>query len=70
MMESQSKGQSDQPSKAFLAGASGHAEVEVINEDYADFVSLSGKLVNVDGAVLRMHKPLLEIQARASLLYV
>ena len=39
--------------------------VEVINEDYADFVSLSGKLVNVDGAVLRMHRPLLEIQARA-----
>ncbi len=38
--------------------------VEVINEDYADFVSLSGKLVNVDGAVLRMHRPLLEVQAR------
>jgi len=38
--------------------------VEVINEDYADFVSLSGKLVNVDGAVLRMHRPLLEVKAR------
>ena len=39
--------------------------VEVINEDYADFVSLSGKLVNVDGAVLRMHRPLLDVRARA-----
>ncbi len=38
--------------------------VEVINEDYADFVSLSGKLVNVDGAVLRMQRPLMEIQVR------
>ncbi|KAK9821420.1 hypothetical protein WJX81_002272 [Elliptochloris bilobata] len=38
--------------------------VEVINEDYADFVSLSGKLVNVDGAVLRMQKPLLEVQTQ------
>jgi hypothetical protein len=36
--------------------------VEVINEDYADFVSLSTKLVNVDGAVLRMQKPLLELR--------
>jgi len=40
--------------------------VEVINEDYADFVSLSGKLVNVDGAVLRMHRPLLDVKARAA----
>lgn len=36
--------------------------MEVINEDYADFVSLSTKLVNVDGAVLRMQAPLLELQ--------
>ena len=35
---------------------------EVINEDYDDFVSLSTKLVNVDSAVLRMKKPLLEVQ--------
>jgi hypothetical protein len=39
-----------------------HRLVEVINEHYADFVSLSSKLVNVDSAVLRMQKPLLEIQ--------
>ena len=39
--------------------------MEVINEDYADFVSLSTKLVNVDGAVLRMQKPLLELRVRA-----
>ena len=32
--------------------------VEVINEDYADFVSLSTQLINVDGAVARMQKPL------------
>ena len=38
--------------------------MEVINEDYNDFVSLSTKLVNVDGAVLRMQKPLEELQAR------
>lgn len=36
--------------------------VEVINEDYNDFVSLSTKLVNVDGAVLRMQAPLLDLQ--------
>lgn len=36
--------------------------VEVINEDYDDFVSLSSKLVSVDGAVLRMQKPLLELK--------
>lgn len=33
--------------------------MEVINEDYNDFVSLSTKLVNVDGAVVQMQKPLL-----------
>ena len=36
--------------------------VEVINEDYSDYVSLSSKLANVDGAVLRMRKPLLELK--------
>ncbi len=36
--------------------------VEVINEDYNDFVSLSTQLVNVDGAVLRMQKPLLDVK--------
>eukprot|EP00955_Chlamydomonas_euryale_P066609 359599-Chlamydomonas_euryale.AAC.1 len=36
--------------------------VEVINEDYSDYVSLSSRLVNVDGAVLRMRKPLLELK--------
>ena len=39
--------------------------VEVINQDYNDFVSLSTKLVNVDGAVLRMQRPL---QVRGHLL--
>ncbi len=36
--------------------------VEVINEHYGDFVSLSSKLVNVDSAVIRMQKPLMEIK--------
>lgn len=36
--------------------------LEVINEHYADFVSLSSRLVNVDTAVLGMQKPLLEIK--------
>ena len=39
--------------------------VEVINEDYADFVSLSSKLVNVDSSVARMQRPLLDIQVSA-----
>ncbi|BDA46634.1 Conserved oligomeric Golgi complex subunit 2 [Coccomyxa sp. Obi] len=38
--------------------------VEVINEHYGDFVSLSSKLVNVDSAVIRMQKPLLEIKEK------
>ena len=42
--------------------------VEVINEDYNDFVSLSTKLVSVDGAVLRMQKPLLELKVGDSLI--
>ena len=36
---------------------------QVINEDYQDFVSLSTKLVNVDGSLQRMQAPLLELQA-------
>ncbi len=36
--------------------------LEVINEHYADFVSLSSRLINVDTAVLRMQKPLLVIR--------
>ena len=38
--------------------------VEVINEDYNDFVSLSSRLVNVDGAVLRMQRPLQEVSEK------
>lgn len=36
--------------------------MEVINEDYSDYVSLSGRLVNVDGSVMRMRKPLVELK--------
>ncbi len=38
--------------------------VEVVNEDYNDFVTLSTKLVDVDGAVARMQGPLLEFRVR------
>lgn len=45
-------------------GALKHELVELINRDYADFVSLSTKLVDVDGAVVRMRAPLLEIKEK------
>ncbi|KAL4420915.1 hypothetical protein ABPG77_001256 [Micractinium sp. CCAP 211/92] len=38
--------------------------VEVVNEDYNDFVSLSTKLVNIDGSLARMQSPLLELQGK------
>lgn len=41
--------------------------VELINRDYADFVNLSTKLVDVDGAVLRMRTPLNDLRSRLSL---
>ena len=36
--------------------------VEVINEDYGEYVGLSSRLVNVEGFVLRMRKPLIELK--------
>ncbi len=36
--------------------------VEVLNEDYSDYVGLAGKLTNVEGAVARMRKPLVELK--------
>lgn len=40
--------------------------VEVVNQDYSDYVSLSTRLVNVDGAVLRMRRPLKDISVGGS----
>ncbi|GLJ13953.1 hypothetical protein SUGI_0223070 [Cryptomeria japonica] len=40
--------------------------VELINRDYADFVNLSTKLVDVEGAVLRMRTPLTELRDKIS----
>ncbi|PNH09417.1 hypothetical protein TSOC_003943 [Tetrabaena socialis] len=40
--------------------------VEVINEDYSDYVGLSGRLANVEGSVVRMRKPLLELRVTGS----
>ena len=34
----------------------------MINEDYGEYVSLSSRLVNVEGFVLRMRKPLVELK--------
>lgn len=45
-------------------GALKNELVELINRDYTDFVNLSTKLVDVDGAVLRMRMPLNELRAR------
>ncbi|KAG6547153.1 hypothetical protein Mapa_011405 [Marchantia paleacea] len=41
-----------------------HELVELINRDYTDFVNLSTKLVDVDGAVLRMRMPLNELRGK------
>ncbi|KAG9451220.1 hypothetical protein H6P81_011185 [Aristolochia fimbriata] len=38
--------------------------VELINREYGDFVNLSTKLVDVDGAVVRMRAPLLELREK------
>ncbi|XWS75354.1 hypothetical protein CRYUN_Cryun01aG0079600 [Craigia yunnanensis] len=39
-----------------------HELIDLINRDYADFVNLYTKLVDVDSAVLRMRAPLLELR--------
>lgn len=36
--------------------------VEALNEDYSDYVGLSGQLSGLEGSVVRMRQPLLEIQ--------
>ncbi|KAL2613354.1 hypothetical protein R1flu_025046 [Riccia fluitans] len=41
-----------------------HELVELINRDYTDFVNLSTKLVDVDGAVLRMRMPLNDLRGK------
>ncbi|KAL6996985.1 Conserved oligomeric Golgi complex subunit 2 [Sarracenia purpurea var. burkii] len=41
-----------------------HELVDLINRDYADFVNLSTKLVDVDGAIVRMRAPLTEIREK------
>ncbi|KAJ7556196.1 hypothetical protein O6H91_05G073700 [Diphasiastrum complanatum] len=38
--------------------------VELINRDYTDFVNLSTKLVDIDGAMMRMRTPLQELRAK------
>ncbi|CAK9188668.1 unnamed protein product [Ilex paraguariensis] len=41
-----------------------HELIELINRDYADFVNLSTKLVDVDSAIVRMRAPLNEIREK------
>ncbi|CAN6464833.1 unnamed protein product [Victoria cruziana] len=40
--------------------------IELINRDYGDFVNLSTKLVDVNGAILRMRAPLTELRGKIS----
>jgi hypothetical protein len=40
--------------------------VEVLNEDYGEYVSLSSRLANVDGSVVRMRQPLIDTQVSCS----
>ncbi|KAJ9140181.1 hypothetical protein P3X46_030858 [Hevea brasiliensis] len=49
--------------QAHLASLS-HELIDLINRDYADFVNLSTKLVDVDAAVVRMRAPLLELREK------
>jgi hypothetical protein len=39
--------------------------VEAINEDFSDYVGLNSKLGGLEGAVVRMRQPLLDIQVQA-----
>ncbi|KAJ7945719.1 Conserved oligomeric Golgi complex subunit 2 [Quillaja saponaria] len=41
-----------------------HELIDLINRDYADFVNLSTKLVDVDSAVVRMRAPLVELREK------
>jgi hypothetical protein len=41
-----------------------HELIDLINRDYADFVNLSTKLVDVDAAVVRMRAPLVELRVK------
>ncbi|XP_075661883.1 conserved oligomeric Golgi complex subunit 2 [Castanea sativa] len=41
-----------------------HELIDLINRDYADFVNLSTKLVDVDASVVRMRAPLLELREK------
>ncbi|KAK7389194.1 hypothetical protein VNO78_24029 [Psophocarpus tetragonolobus] len=41
-----------------------HELIDLINRDYADFVNLSTKLVDVDAVVVRMRAPLVELREK------
>lgn len=43
-----------------------HELVDLINRDYNDFVNLSTKLVDVEGAIVRMRAPLTELKEKIS----
>ncbi len=49
--------------QAYL-GALREQLVDVINADFGDYVALAPKLAPVDGAVVRMKQPLLDIRAQ------
>jgi conserved oligomeric Golgi complex subunit 2 len=41
--------------------------VAVINEDYGEYANLSTRMVNLEGAVVRMQKPLTDLQVHTPL---
>ncbi|KAJ0043978.1 hypothetical protein Pint_18322 [Pistacia integerrima] len=41
-----------------------HELIDLIDRDYADFVNLNTKLVDVDAGIVRMQAPLLELRER------
>ncbi|CAL9030799.1 unnamed protein product [Prunus brigantina] len=49
--------------QSYLASLN-HELIDLINRDYADFVNLSTKLVDVDSAVVRMRAPLVELREK------
>ncbi|KAL6175031.1 hypothetical protein ACLB2K_051674 [Fragaria x ananassa] len=49
--------------QSYLASLN-HDLIDLINRDYADFVNLSTKLVDVDSAVVRMRAPLVELREK------
>ena len=53
------------PLRARTPGARTPQLVEVINQDFGDYVGLASRLNSIDGSVVRMKQPLLDIKVAA-----